>query len=124
MIRPLLLNIAKDVHRNLGPGMSEAIYHRAMEVGLRNRNIPYQSETIIPVTYNNYNVGNVRSDLLVQDCVVELKAVKNIQHIHRLQVETYMNLLNMPSGLILNFGSQELETIEIGYGVNERPSSA
>ena len=95
-----------------------------MEVGIRNKNIPYQSETVIPVTYNSYSVGSVRSDILVRDCVVELKAVKNVQHIHRLQVETYMRLLDIPCGLILNFGSEELESLEVGFGPNERPGTA
>lgn len=120
--------IAKDVHRKLGPGFNECVYHRAMETGLRNRHISYQSEVILPVAYLGSNVGNVRADLVVSNSlVVELKAVRKMSREDtRLQARTYMGLLGIDEGMCINFGpSLEVETISNDEGGGSlRPSSA
>lgn len=120
--------IANDVHRKLGPGFNECVYHRAMETGLRSRHISYQSEVILPISYLGSNVGNVRADLVISNSlVVELKAVRKMARDDtRLQARTYMNLLGIQEGMCVNFGpSLEIETISNDEGGGpQRPSSA
>ena len=120
--------IARDVHKKLGPGFNECMYHRAMETGLRNMHIPYQSEVILPVAYLGSNVGNVRADLIIASkLVVELKAVRKMSKDDtRLQTQTYMNLLGIDNGMCVNFGpSLEIEPVTFGDegGQSERPQS-
>lgn len=126
-----MIRLAKDVHRVLGPGYSEAVYHRAMEAGLRQRTVQYQSEVILPVTYMGTNCGNVRADLIVaKQLVVELKAVRKMaMEDTRIQTQNYMRLLGIHEGLMLNFGSKDLEVghvlTAVDYGAaSTRPGSA
>ena len=105
-------NIAKDVWRTLGSGFSESVYHRAMEIGLRDLKIPYHSEVIIPVNYKNKNCGNVRADILLDDIVIELKATSKIMQKDVNQLECYMKLLSKSSGLVINFTDTKVEIKE------------
>ena len=128
MLTQSVIRLAKDVHRVLGPGYSEAVYHRAMEAGLRQRTLPYQSEVILPITYIGNNCGNVRADIIVANkLVVELKAVRKMAvDDTRTQTQNYMRLLGIKEGLMLNFGSKD---IEVGHILDNdmeppRPNSA
>ena len=121
-------SIARDVHKTLGPGFNECVYHRAMEAGLRRRMITYQSEVILPIAYLGTNVGNVRADLVLDNSlVVELKAVRKMaREDTRLQAQTYMDILGIDRGLCINFGPLlEIETIcDDVYLDGGRPKSA
>ena len=96
---------AIEVHKALGPGLLESVYHRCLEKELQLRNISYISENIIDVEYKGILVYTaLRVDLLVENClVVELKSVESIHPIHEAQILTYMKLLRAPKGLLINF---------------------
>lgn len=95
--------IAQDIWNALGPGYSESIYHTAFEVALRKRGISYETERIIPVSYEGQNVGHVRADLIVGDTVIELKSVARITEQFRIQIQNYMRLLDFREGYLINF---------------------
>ena len=101
-----LVSIAGDIYSQLGPGYSEVIYHNAFEVGLRTNCIKYQSEVIVPILYNNFNIGHGRIDLLINDnIIIELKAVSNLSVESTMtQIKNYMNQYSINFGLIINFG--------------------
>jgi len=102
--------LAEQVWEELGPGYTESIYHNALEVLLRERNIQYETERIIPVTFHNHVVGNLRADLIVEGTIiVELKSVKNLTEAYRQQLRNYMKLLNYSHGFLINFGGTELD---------------
>jgi GxxExxY protein len=85
---------AIQVHKKLGPGLLESIYHRCMIHELKKRNINYCTEMIIPIDYDGLKLdANLRCDLLVE----------NILPIHVAQLLTYMKLLKLPIGLMINF---------------------
>lgn len=101
---------AIEVHKILGPGLLESVYHRCLEEELKLRNINYSSEFHIPLVYKGKNLEtNLRCDLLVENCLVlELKAVETILPIHEAQLLSYMKLLNYPMGLMINFKVQNI----------------
>ena len=96
---------AIEVHKNLGPGLLESIYHKCLEKELSIRDFNFQSELSIPIHYKGLEIeANLRCDLFVENCLlVELKAVEKILPIHEAQLLTYMKLLNIPMGLMINF---------------------
>jgi len=96
--------IAENIWASLGPGYSESVYHCAFEVALRKVGIYYETERIIPVYYENQNVGHVRADLIIdRKYVVELKSVSKLNEICRIQTQNYMKLLNLDEGFLINF---------------------
>lgn len=104
--------IAREIWDELGPGLSERMYHNAFEVALRTRHIDYETERIIPMFFKEHNIGNLRADLIVGDTVVELKAVAKLTPQNRWQCQNYMELLKLPNGALINFGpSLEFEKI-------------
>lgn len=100
-----IIDFARLVYSNLGPGYSERVYHNAMEVCFRNNNISYETERIIPIVFQNHVIGNIRADLVIENSViVELKAVSCINNITRNQAKTYFNnMKHVTSVIIINF---------------------
>ena len=96
---------AIEVHKHLGPGLLESVYHSCLKKELIIRGINFQTELIIPVNYKGLEVeAGLRCDLFIEkSLVVELKAVEKVLPIHEAQLLTYMKLLEVPIGLIINF---------------------
>ena len=94
-----------EVHKILGAGLAEIVYHKALEEEFRIRDIKFKSEFIIPVFYKDKNLEcDFKCDFLVEDLIVlEIKAVNQIIDIHKSQVLNYMNLLKVPKGILINF---------------------
>jgi len=108
-----LKTLSKRVFSCLGAGFSERVYHNAMEVLLKKENIQYKSEQIIPVMFEGVEVGQVRADLVIDGkIVVELKSVRSIKDDHATQCAMYMKLLNIDSGLVINFPCSENEDVD------------
>lgn len=96
---------AIEVHKNLGPGLLERVYHKCLEKELSIKDLDFHSEYIVPINYKGLNVDvDLRCDLYIKDClIVELKSVEKVLPIHEAQLLTYMKLLNVPMGLMINF---------------------
>lgn len=96
---------AIEVHKRLGPGLLESIYHTCLKHELSLRNISYTSECFIPIVYKGLEMdAQLRYDLYVEDLiVVELKAAESMLPIHEAQLLTYMKLLDAPKGILINF---------------------
>lgn len=111
MVRELIHSSARHIWQTLGPGFSERVYHNAMEVCLRNANIKYETERIIPISFMNHTLGNLRADLIVNgEYVVELKTVRNLKDEHRIQTKAYLKLLGLTNAVLINFSDKlELE---------------
>ena len=99
-----------EVHRTLGPGLLESIYHWALTTELQLRGLGFTSEQRVRIEYKgNVREEPLRYDILVEGCVlVEVKAVESIVSVHKAQLLSYMKLLNVPLGLILNFHQEKL----------------
>jgi len=100
----LVRDVTQAVWTALGPGYSESVYHNAMEVALRKRGVPYETERIIPVTYDGHNVGNVRADIIIDNkIVIEIKSVSRMTEQFRIQIQKYMELTGCKEGYLVNF---------------------
>ena len=111
---------AIEVHKCLGPGLLESVYHKCLAFEFGIRNMKYVSEFIIPFEYKGNDLDiNLRCDFLVDDAiVVELKTVECILQVHEAQLLTYMNLLKVPKGVLINFNVENLYNYGIKTYVN------
>jgi GxxExxY protein len=92
------------VHRELGSGMSEAVYAAALRIELSARGIAFESEKLLPVRYRGQLIGQHRVDLLVEgQLVVEVKSVESLHPVHVAQVVSYLRLTGARAGLLVNF---------------------
>ena len=92
------------VHRALGPGLLEKIYRKAMCVELESRNLAYELERAICVTYRGVEIPGQRVDLIVEGLIiVELKAVTHLDQVHRAQLISYLKTTGIRGGLLINF---------------------
>jgi iron complex transport system substrate-binding protein len=98
------------VHRELGPGFKECIYHRAFRLELDDRGLPFESEKPILVKYRQWLIPGQKLDLVIAGVVlVELKAVPRLRKIHQYQVQSYLRTLSLPVGLLMNFNAPLLK---------------
>lgn len=103
-------SIARHVYANLGPGHAECTYHNAVAVALRLRSIPYESEKIVPVSYEGYTVGHRRVDIIVdRRLVLEFKAVAKINDAAVTQARSYLELLDLDRAYVINFAGEECQ---------------
>ena len=100
-----VIGAAMEVYNELGPGLLESVYEKALMCELKEREIKAESQKQIEITYKGVVIGNdLRLDILVEDqLIVELKSVEGLQPIHFKQLRTYMRLLDKPIGLLINF---------------------
>jgi GxxExxY protein len=101
---------AIEVHKVLGPGLLESVYHQCMMLELDLRNIKYESEKVVEVAYKSHKLETkLRCDLFIEnELVVELKSVGDVPSIFEAQILTYMNLLKVPAGLLINFNVKNI----------------
>lgn len=105
-----IIGAAIDVHKELGPGYPEKVYHEALMIALGERSIPAQKEVTFVAEYHGYPVGEFRLDVLVdQAVVVELKALDQLDSKCEQQIISYLTTTGREVGLLLNFGTASLE---------------
>ena len=100
-----LIGVALEVHRHKGPGLIESIYERCMLRELELRQIPALTQRIVRIEYKGLIFDEpLRFDMLVDRCLlVELKAVEVLHPSSKAQLFSYMKLLDVPLGLLINF---------------------
>jgi GxxExxY protein len=96
-----------EVHRQLGPGLLESIYESALCAELRLRQLPFERQCVLPVTYKGVDLDQTyRADLIVGGrLLVEVKSVDSLLFVHVAQAVTYLRITGLPSGLIVNFNT-------------------
>jgi GxxExxY protein len=99
-----------EVHRNLGPGLLESVYHKCLIHELNLRSIKCESEQIVPIEYKGLQLeSELRCDILVENCIVlELKSVKELLPVFDAQLLTYMKLTKSPKGILINFNCKNI----------------
>ena len=104
------IGAAIEVHRAIGPGFKEQPYEKALCIELGLRNIPFQAQAPIELTYKNAIIGKGKIDILVSEIlIVELKSVSELLDVHRAQVAAYLKAANLHLGLLLNFNTTVLK---------------
>jgi GxxExxY protein len=96
---------AITVHKQLGLGLLESIYERCLKYELEKHDHIVKQQVKVPVIYDELLMDvDLRLDLLVDEVVVvEIKTVENLLPVHEAQLLTYMKLLEVPQGLLINF---------------------
>ena len=106
-----IIGAAMHVHRVLGHGFLEKVYHEALMIEFRQRSIPFQHEVAIPIKYDGVKLKTFyRADFVCYDSViVELKAISALGNIELAQVMNYLKATSFERAVLLNFGSESLE---------------
>ena len=106
----VVIGAAIEVHRVLGPGLLESVYSRCLARELGSRGLPFRREVIVPVIYKGERIDHgFRADMIVSDrLLVEIKCASSLLAIHRAQTITYLRLLGLKHGLVMNFHSRRL----------------
>ncbi len=109
-ITETLIGAAIEVHRDKGPGLVESIYEWCLMCELGLRRLTSINQKMVTVSYKGFTRSEpLRFDRLVEECVlVEAKSVETILPIHKAQLLSYMNLMNVPLGLLINFNVSRL----------------
>jgi GxxExxY protein len=104
------IGAAIEVHRLKGPGLIESIYERCLMRELELRQIATVNQRLVRIEYKGLLFDEpLRFDVLVEGCLLlELKCVQEVLPIHKAQILSYMKLLDIPLGLIINFHEMKL----------------
>lgn len=103
----IVVDAAYHIHKELGPGLLESVYEIVLSKSLKKRELHVERQKNVSFEYDGmfFDEG-LRVDLLVNGTLVlELKSVENIAPVHHKQLLTYLRLLHLPLGLLINFGS-------------------
>ena len=105
-----VIGAAIEVHKDKGPGLLESIYEWCFEIELGLRGFRTKRQDDVAVRYKQFTREySLRFDVVVEDClIVEVKAAESTLPIHKAQLLSYMKLLDIPLGLIINFNSEKL----------------
>ena len=104
VLATITVDAAIEVHRHLGPGLSEAIYEESLAHELGLRGVGCAREQQVPVFYKGQAVGFGRLDLVVGGrVVVELKAIEALLPVHKAQVISYLAMTDLEIGFLINF---------------------
>jgi GxxExxY protein len=105
-----IIGAAIEVHKIMGRGLLESVYHQCLKEELNIRGINYVSEMKIPVVYKEKElISDFRCDLLVENLIiVELKAITEIHPIVEAQILNYMKLTKSPKGILINFNCSNI----------------
>jgi len=100
-----VIGAAIEVHRVLGPGLLESVYEKCLCHELRQREIQFERQVLLPIVYKGCSLeSDLRMDIVIPGrLVIELKSVDRLHPIYEAQLLTYMKLSHIRLGLLLNF---------------------
>ena len=106
-----IIGAAMEVHRELGPGFLEAVYHDALGLEFATRGVLFVSQRQLPVFYKGQELAcTYRVDFVCYErVIVELKALKALTSVEESQILNYLKATRLERGLLLNFGTPSLE---------------
>lgn len=105
-----IIECAKRIRRQLGPGFLEKVYKNAMVVELRKLKLNFETEKLIQVLYDEIVVGEYRTDIIVEGkLILELKATQDLSIANEVQLVNYLTSTQIDDGLLINFGSDKLQ---------------
>ncbi len=108
-ISQCIVDAAIEVHRHLGgPGLLENVYEEALAWELTQRGFTVERQVLVPVYYKGNQLGSpLRLDLLIgESVIVEVKATSNYNPIFESQILTYLRMMDLKVGLVINFGEK------------------
>ena len=108
-----------EVHRELGCGFLEAVYHEALEREFSSQEIPFNPQPLLKIFYKgNPLIKTYQPDFVCyEEIIVEIKAISNLTGIEEAQIINYLKASGLKIGLLLNFGSKSLEHRRFVYNL-------
>ena len=105
-----IISAGIEVHKDKGPGLIESIYEWCLLREFEIRQLSSETQRVVIINYKGFvREEPLRFDVLVECCVlVEIKSVERLLPIHQAQLLSYMKLLNVPVGLLINFNVSKL----------------
>ena len=106
-----IIDSALRIHRRVGPGLLESVYETLLTAELARRGLDVERQKVATFDVDGFHFARgFRLDLLVEGAVaIEIKSVEQLRPVHRAQLLTYIRLLNLPVGLLINFGGLTLK---------------
>jgi iron complex transport system substrate-binding protein len=106
-----VVDSAIKIHKDLGPGLLESVYEAVLAQSLKNRGLKVERQKPIQFEYEGMVFEeSFRTDLFVEGIlIIELKSVEKLAPVHSKQVLTYLRLMKLPVGLLINFGAATLK---------------
>ncbi len=103
----IVVDAAFHIHKRLGPGLLESVYESVLARSLEKGGLEVERQKTVAFEYDGMRFDDgLRVDLLVHGkLVVELKSVETLAPVHSKQLLTYLRLLELPLGLLINFGA-------------------
>lgn len=111
-ISEIILDVAFNIHRELGPGLFESVYESVFVHELKDvYGFEVERQSPIPLIWNGINMGIAfKADLIIEKkVIVELKSVETVMDIHRKQLLTYLKITDLKLGLLINFNEALLK---------------
>jgi len=104
-IARIIVDAAFKIHKTLGPGLLESVYQATLNFELQNRGLRVAQQVGLPLQYEGVKLElGFRVDLIVDDkVIIEIKSVEAVVPVHRKQLQTYLRLMDLRLGLLLNF---------------------
>ena len=104
-----IIGAAIEAHRELGPGFQEVVYQRALAMELAAAGVEFAREEDIQLYYKGVKLDFRRVDFVIGDCVVEIKARKELLPEYYIQTLSYLKASEYPVALLINFGANKVE---------------
>ena len=104
-IATIVVDAALRIHRTLGPGLLESVYQAVLDFELQKRDLRVAQQVGLPVHYEGIKLElGFRVDLIVgEKVIIEIKSVETLAPVHKKQLLTYLRLMNLRLGLLINF---------------------
>ena len=104
----VVINCGLSLHQQVGPGLIESVYEQALADRLISSGLRVDRQKPVSIVIDGKTYAEAfRYDLLVEDVLlIELKSIEKLGPVHIKQTLTYIRLMNLPIGLLLNFGSE------------------
>ena len=106
-VASIAVDCGLKVHQGLGPGLLESAYEAVLANVITKRGLSVERQKIIPIHFDDLIIDDgFRADLLIEGkLLIELKSIERLVPVHGKQVLTYLRFLNLPVGLLMNFGA-------------------
>ena len=103
----IVVDCGYRIHRAYGPGLLESAYELLLCAEIESRGIAFRCQVSVPIEHRGRQIDNAfRADIVIEDCLlVELKSTETHAPVHAKQLLTYLRLMKLPLGLLINFGS-------------------
>ena len=110
-ISKIIVNVAYQIHKKLGPGLLESVYEEILSYELLSIGLKLERQRPIPVIWNKTKLEiGFRADLIVENkVIIELKSVEALAPVHFKQLLTYLKITDIKLGLLINFNENMIK---------------